>query len=107
MEYNVLNVICGACLSLALILVLVLIILNLRPFNYKKKIEGQNTCLTIMAKRNIDRVAVQTWIGNDMIDFERKRIRKGQKIDFVFPTPDKKIKLIVEVEAGRQRAFEI
>jgi hypothetical protein len=104
---EVINLVCCGGLGIALIVVLILIALSIKPVQYKKKIEGPNTCITIIAKRNIDKVTVKTTVYGDEMNFERKRIRKGQHVDFVFPTPEKKIKLIVEVESGNQRVFEV
>ncbi len=107
MDASILIVLCNAGLVIALIAVIVLIALNMKPFKCEKKTEGPNTCLTITAKKNLDRVAVKVWMDSGSKVFERKRIRKGQRVDFVFSTPKKPVELIVEVEGERQRAFEV
>jgi hypothetical protein len=107
METEALILLCNGGLVLALLIVLILFWLMLRPFKYQKKIEGINTCLTITAKKNIDRVLVSVLISGEQMVFERKRIRRGQHVDFVFPTPKKPIKLTIEVESGNQRVFEV
>lgn len=105
MDEEIAMLICNGGLVLALVLVVIFFLTMRKPFKYHKKIEGPNTCLTITAKRNIDKIAVK--ISEESLVFERKRIRRGQKIDFVFSTSKKPIKLIVEVEAGNQRVFEV
>ncbi|MFH1785571.1 MAG: hypothetical protein ABH842_04020 [Candidatus Micrarchaeota archaeon] len=107
MEDEITILLCNGGLVLALIIVIILFSISLKPFKYKKKLEGKNTCLTITAKKNIDRVVVKIWVSGEQMVFERKRIRRGQQIDFVFPTSKKPIKLMVEVEAGNQRVFEV
>ncbi|VVC02744.1 Uncharacterised protein [Candidatus Bilamarchaeum dharawalense] len=107
MDADILIILCNGALILALVVIVILIILNMKPFKCEKKMEGNNTCLTITAKRNIDRVLVKVWMSGDHMTFERKRIRKGQQVDFVFPTSKKPIRLTVEVEPGNQRTFEV
>jgi hypothetical protein len=98
---------CAGALILLIIVVVVFLIFGRRPFSYHKRKEGSNTCLTITAKRNLAKVSVFARFGGEAIKFERKRIRKGQSVDFVFPASKKKTKLVVESEKGKERAFEI
>ncbi|MBI5046913.1 hypothetical protein HZC07_04255 [Candidatus Micrarchaeota archaeon] len=94
---EVLPILCG---GVALIIVLVLIILNLRSFSYSRKDDGNSTCITITAKRNLERITLIVPLGKETLKFERKRIRKGVSVDFVFPRSKKQAKLIVEAESG-------
>ncbi len=98
---------CAGLLILAAIAVLAMIILNLKAFTYTKRKEGANTCLTVTAKRNLARVSVIARFGEEEITFERKRIRKGQSVDFVFPRSDRKARLVVESEVGSPHTVEV
>jgi hypothetical protein len=98
---------CAGLLILGAVIALVFVILNLRAFSYSKRKEGGNTCLTVRAKRNLARVCVVARFGDEEITFERKRIRKGQSVDFVFPSSDKKAKLTVEAEVGAPHSVEV
>jgi hypothetical protein len=107
MEDDFLTLGCAGALLVVALIILVLVILGLRPYTIRKKKEGSNTCLTIRAKRNLAKVTVVARLGDEEVTFERKRIRKGQSVDFVFPSSDKKAKLIVEVESGNARTAEV
>ena len=88
--------ICGGTLLLALIVWLI----TLRPFIYRRKNDANSTCITIIPKRNLERVTLIVPLGKETIKFERKRIRKGVNIDFVFPLSNKPAQLTVELESG-------
>jgi hypothetical protein len=99
--------VCAGAAILALLVVLVIFIIRNKPFRYKKKTTDKNTTLTVMANRNLYKVTVEARFGGDSIKFERKRIRKGQTVDFTFPASNKPTKLTVEVESGKQKVFEV
>jgi len=106
-EDDILIVGCAGILILIAIGVIAFVILGLKAFSYEKRKEGANTCLTIIAKRNLAKVTVQARFGNEEIKFERKRIRKGQSVEFVYPASDKPAKLIVETETGSPQVAEV
>ncbi len=99
--------VCVGAFILVLLVVIVIAILRNKPFSYKKKTTDKNTTLTIKANRNLHKVVVEARFGGDSIKFERKRIRKGQTVDFTFPASNKPTKLIVEIESGKPKAFEV
>ena len=107
MTDDVLTFGCAGALILFVIIVVVFLVFLRRPFRYSKKKEGQNTCLTITAKKNLAKVSVFARFGSEAIKFERKRVRKGQSIDFVFPASKNKSKLVVETEKGKEQTFEV
>jgi hypothetical protein len=98
---------CAGILILIALGVIAFVIIGLKAFSYEKRKEGSNTCLTVRAKRNLNKVTVQASFGNDDIKFERKRIRKGQSVDFVFPSSDKPAKLVVETDSGSVQTVEV
>jgi hypothetical protein len=98
---------CAGILILIAAGIIAFVVLGLKAFSYEKRKEGGNTCLTINAKRNLAKVTVVAGIGNDEIRFERKRIRKGQSVDFVYPSSDKPAKLTVETETGSPHSLEV
>lgn len=107
MEEDLLPTICAGALILLALAVVVFLALNLKPFTYEKRKEGNNTCLSVTAKRNLNKVSVTASAGGEDITFERRRIRKGQRVDFVYPQSQKPAKLIVEVESGHVQAVEV
>jgi hypothetical protein len=92
---------------LLFILVLVFVILRNRAFNYRKKNFENNTTLTVVANRNLYKVTVEANFPGDNIKFERKRIRKGQAVEFTYPLSKTPAKLIIEVDAGKPKVFEV
>ena len=95
--------ICVGSSILLIVLVIIFLILRSRPFTARKTKGEHDTTLTIMANKNIHRIIV---MGGD-ITFERAKIKKGQTIDFAYPNTGKSTKLIVEVEAGKQKTYEM
>jgi len=77
-----------------------LILLNLRAFSFRKAIQGQNISITITAKRNLDKLTVIAIVDGEEVKFERRRVRKGQSVDFVFPSEGKKARIIADLESG-------
>ena len=106
-EEDILTIVCAGALIISAIAVVAFIVLNLKAFTYEKKKEGSETCLTVNAKKNLAKVTVQARFGSEEIKFERKRIRKGQSVDFVYPHSEKKAKLIVEPESGSPQTIEV
>jgi hypothetical protein len=106
-EDDILTLCCGGALVLIAVAVITFIVLNLKAFAYQKRKEGDNTCLTITAKRNLNKVTVQARFGNEEIRFERKRVRKGQSVDFVYPASNRPAKLTIEAESGNVQVVEV
>ena len=106
-EDDILIMGCAGILILVAVGVIAFVILGLKAFSYEKRKEGTNTCLTVMAKRNLSKVTVQASFGNEEISFERKRIRKGQSVDFVYPSSDKPARLTVETETGSPQTVDV
>jgi hypothetical protein len=99
---------CAGALIIVALLVIVLILKGIRPFTYQKKTDGGTTMLTVTAKRNLNRVSVLAKFGsNESVTFERRRIRKGQGVEFVYPASKAPARLTVEVESGYVRVFDV
>ncbi len=97
----------GAVVLFVILVVIVFLMLN-RPFTYHKRTHEKNTTLTIVAKKNLHRVTVTARFDKDQITFERKRVRRGQMVDFTYPASDIRAKVVVEVGAGKKpRTFEV
>lgn len=99
--------ICVGAFIIALLILLLLLILHKRPFKYQKTSHGLNTTLTITANKNLHKVTVEAQFGSEEIKFERKRIRKGMTVDFTYPKSDKPAKIIVEVDQGKPKVFQV
>lgn len=97
------DLILPACAGIAVLVIVAgaaYVLLNRSPVSCRRRREGQNTCLTISAKRNIERIRIVASFDGEEVPFERKRIRKGQTVDFVFPFSESKVRISVSDESG-------
>lgn len=101
-----LEILAAGIMVLCILLILYLLF-GSKPVKYQKKVYGGNTSLVITAKCNLAKVLVTAKFDQEEIAFERKRIRKGQTIEFVYPSSKNPAKLIVQTESGRTLAFEV
>lgn len=99
--------ICAGAVIVACLVVIFYLLFGARPFSYSKRIGKNNTDLTITAKRDLRKISVIARFGREKIKFERKRIRKGRTVDFVYPSSNERAKLIVEEESGKKRIYEV
>lgn len=106
-EEDLLAPLCAGLLVLAVLAVLAFIILGMRPYTYRKRTEKGTNSLTVTAKTTLAKVIVVARFGKEEIRFERKRVRKGQSVEFVYPASKRKAKLIVEVESGNVQVAEV
>ncbi|HSB47544.1 MAG TPA: hypothetical protein VLD37_06015 [Candidatus Bilamarchaeum sp.] len=97
-----------ACAGILLLLLIAagIYFLSRRPFRYSRRKEGQNTCLSFNARQNLERITVRAQFDGEEISFERKRVRKGQTVDFVFPYSESRVKISVTDESGHTKEFE-
>jgi hypothetical protein len=95
--------ICAGVGIVALLLIIIYVLFLSKPFKYWKKTSKDKTSVIVEAKTNLAKVSVKTW------DFtlERKRVRKGQIVEFDFAVSKRPVKLIVEVGSGRVETVEL
>jgi hypothetical protein len=99
---------CAGTVALVCIIAIIYILVGgLKPFRYKKTAMGNQTSLVVIANHDLFRIGVVARFNHEQITFERKRIRKGQSVEFVYPRSDQKAKLTVEVVSGHLQAYEI
>ena len=101
-----LALVCGGFLLLALVALAAVFISGMGSFTVRKERRGENAILTITARKNLNRITVLARFDGEEVKFERRRVRKGQSVDFSFPYSDKKTKVIVEAESGSARVLE-
>ncbi len=107
MAEDPLPLICAGSIALILVAAAVILILGRRPFTIQKRRQGDSTLITLSAKRNLNRVIVLARFDGEEVSLERKRVRKGQSVDFSFPYSEKKTRITVEEESGSQRSVEV
>ena len=104
--------ICIGFILVVLFLLILLILVRLlfsKPITYKKAVSKQGlTNLTITAKRDINKITVIAKLsGGDDIKFQRNRLHKDRVVDFSYPASGSKTKIIVEMEKGKEKIFEV
>jgi len=99
--------ICAGGLILLILVIVVYLLFSSKPVTYSKRAGPNKTDLAVTAKSNLRRISVVAKVEEETIEFERKRIRKGQTVDFEYPTSNVRVKLTVEEESGKQRTYEI
>ena len=95
----------GAAVAVVLLAV-ALILMRRRAFKVSRRIEGQNTCITLHARGNLERISLVAGVNGEDMAFERRRVRKGQSIEFIFPTSEKKARITVVLESGATQTAE-
>ena len=95
--------VCVGSSIVLIILLIILLIIRSRPFTARKTKGEHLDTLTILANKNIYKITVKS---NDII-FARAKIRKGQTVDFTYPKSDSKTQVIVEVEQGKPKTYEM
>ncbi|MBU0592066.1 hypothetical protein KKF81_00650 [Candidatus Micrarchaeota archaeon] len=99
---------CVVSVLLIGIIIIAYFVFTSKPFKYSKTTESKNTHITLTANKNLHQVSVQAKFGNEKIQFERKKIKKGQTIDFVYPFSNEKATLTVVEESGsKPKVFDI
>ncbi len=106
-EEEMLPLLCLGALAFLIIILFALMLLGSGPMTYRKRVVGQNTSLTITAKRNIARISLVTKDGEEEVTFERRRVKKGQSIDFVYPASKAPGKLTMEIEPGNVKVYDV
>ncbi len=108
MEIGFLEVMLAFVIVFAAVIIVVLLFFFNRPYNCNRKIEGDNTVFTLDAKKDISSIEVLGKFGkNEKIKFQRKDIKKGEKIEFVYPASTEPASVTIEIEKGNAKTFEV
>jgi len=107
MEDELLTGICAGSIVFLVGGLIAYLILSSRSYSISKRKEKGNVCLVISAKKNLNRITVVAKVGNEDITFERRRIRKGQTVEFVYPDSKKPARLVIENESGRVKPMDV
>jgi hypothetical protein len=106
-EEELIPFLCLGGLVFMFIILFALLLLGSGPITFRKRTEGANTCLTVTARRNIARLCLVTKDNDEEVTFERRRLKKNQSIDFVYPASKSPGRLTVEIEPGNVKVFDI
>ena len=99
--------VCAGAIILLCLAIVVYLLFGSKPFTYHKIVGADNTDLAITAKRNLRKISVIAKFDREEVKFERKRIRKGRTVDFVYPSSKRRAKIVVEEESGKKKVYEI
>ncbi len=108
MEIGFIEVMLAFVIVFAIIFIIILLFFFNRPYSCNRKVEGDKTVFTLDAKKDIANVDILGKFGrNEKINFQRKDIKKGEKIEFVYPASTEPASVTVEIEKGNSKTFEI
>jgi hypothetical protein len=97
----------GTVIVLCVLAIIYVLVSGLRQFSYRKKAMGTQTSLVVTANRNLFRIGVLARFNKEEIAFERRRVRKGQSVEFLYPLSDRKARLTIEAESGHAQVYEV
>ena len=98
---------CAGAVVIACIAAVAYLLTRSKPVKYEKRLEGGNTCLAITANQDLAAITVTARFDSEEINFERKRIRKGQSVEFVYPHSSQSATLTVQAVSGKTLVFEV
>lgn len=96
--------ICAGLLVLACIVIIVYLLAFSKPLTIKKKTEGSTVQVIVKAKRDIPSIELS---AGKNISFVRKNIKKGQEVEFSFPSSETPAKMLVELGKGKTKEYEL
>ncbi len=73
---------------------------------FSKKREGAKAAVLLKANKAVLAVRLYARLGEGDLLFERKRIDRGQTIEFSYPYSPEKVKMVVDLASGEQKVFE-
>lgn len=101
------EVILGFVVVFAVLVILILLFIFNRPYSCNRKVQGDETIFTLDAKKDIAGIEVVGKFGKESIKFQRKDIKKGEKVEFVYPASTEPASVTLEMEKGNQKKFEV
>ena len=101
------EIILGFVIIFSLLVIVVLFFIFNRPYSCSRKIKGKETIFTLDAKKDIASVDIVGKFGNEKIKFQRKDIKKGEQIEFVYPASTEPASVTIEMEKGKTKTFEV
>ena len=102
----ILILIAGAVVLLCSLVICYLFLFS-KPFSFSKTIKDDSASLIFSTRRDIQRVLLSCGSGKCEIKFERRNIRNGETIEFVYPLSLEKAKLVVEMGPEGVKTFDI
>ena len=104
---GILEILLGFVVVLSIIVILILLFVFNRPYSCSRKVKGNETIFTLDAKKPISSIEIVGKFGDEKIKFQRKDIKKGEKIEFVYPASTEPASVTLEMEKGKPKTFEV
>ena len=106
--YNMLEWVVAAIIVLIAIAAIVLLFFLIRkPYKWKKEVKGDGTLFVFEAGKDIKSVELETKVGKEKIKFQRKNIKKGERVEFAYEATTEPATLVVEMEDGGRKTHEV
>lgn len=99
--------ICAGVFIIGCVLLLLYFLFFKKPAKFSKTVGQRNTTVEVTANQDLDKVSLIASFGGEKIKFERKRVRKGMTVDFVYPSSKDPVRLMIDLGKGKEQAFEL
>lgn len=94
-----LEICAGIVIIACIVLILYLLTKSKGPVSIEKKMEAGNTTLKIKANNDIKLIEIKSEEGEE-IYLVRKGLKKDGVVEFVFPAPRNRVKVLVQDASG-------
>ena len=99
--------ICAASIIIACIAAIVYLLASSAPISCERTSKDGKVLVKITANKDIPKVEIIGKFGTEEIKFERKDIKKGQKIEFSYPHSTEKAKVTLYEKDGKTKVIEL
>ena len=99
--------ICAAAIIIACIVAIVYLLGASAPIKCERKIQDGKALIMITANKDIPKVEILGRFGNEEIKFERKDIKKGQKLEFAYPASTEKARVTLYDKDNKTKVIEL
>jgi len=107
MAFPIILLVAAALVIVICIIIVGYLLLNQKPYTFARSEKGTGTSLLFDARRDVRSISVSDGESARALRFERKNIKGGETVEFVFPGISSKLILIVEEGSGSARTYEI
>jgi len=93
-------------IAIAIISAVIILLFMRKPYSWKKEVRGDRIVFTFTAKKDIRGIELSTTSDGESVIFERKNIKKGEKIEFAYAVSPEPATLVVEVD-GKKKSYAV
>ncbi|MFH1222432.1 MAG: hypothetical protein V1492_05095 [Candidatus Micrarchaeota archaeon] len=101
------EIILGAIIITALIIIVLLIFFMRKPYKWQKTVKSDGTVFVFEAGKDLKGIELEATVGKEKLKFQRKNIKKGERIEFAYEASTAPATLVVEMEDGGRKTHEI